>query len=445
MDYKERYEQALERAEELLDSPRTCFDIEQLKDIFPELAESEDERIRKALVKQFGGCIKDEEFCHTGFTYAEITAWLEKQKEQKPVMLQWTGKNLKEVIDFTGKSPRFDEWFKSWEEFENYVHSHDDILKLFCEDGCHYEVPVGAWIVKTPDGYNIPSRFRFVQKPAEWSEEDERMLNELITIMDGGIVTSGTYLSEYVAWLKSLPERFNLQLKQEWSDTDNIGWDEAFACVTRAEEAAKNEEELQNAVTAEKWLKEIKFKYHVHPVKQKWSKEDEETIRDAINRIEQLDHYWNRPRDERLIKRLKSLRPQPKQEWSEEDEEISNSILNLICSQITYVTGQGTMSGKQYPTYSRERDWFMNRLKSLRPPQDRCQDCPHRGDMFLLTQGFKSGKHDLAIKFMNYLDENRPEGKMGLSNAECEDIDKAFKENDWAKIIRYYEKYGRRD
>lgn len=38
----------------------------------------------------------------------------------------------------------------------------------------------------------------------EWSEEDERMRNELITIMNGGKVTSGTYLSEYAAWLKSL-------------------------------------------------------------------------------------------------------------------------------------------------------------------------------------------------------------------------------------------------
>ena len=31
---------------------------------------------------------------------------------------------------------------------------------------------MGAWIVKTPDGYNIPSRFRFIQKSAEWSEDD---------------------------------------------------------------------------------------------------------------------------------------------------------------------------------------------------------------------------------------------------------------------------------
>lgn len=84
-------------------------------------------------------------------------------------MIQWTGKNLREVIDFTGKSPKFNEWFKSWDEFESYVHSHGDIVKLFGEDGSHYEVPIGAWIIKTPDGYNIPSRFKFIQKPS-WSE-----------------------------------------------------------------------------------------------------------------------------------------------------------------------------------------------------------------------------------------------------------------------------------
>ena len=38
-----------------------------------------------------------------------------------------------------------------------------------------------------------------------------------------------------------------------------------------------------------------------------WSEEDKQTIRDAINRIKQLDHYWNRATDENLIKRLKSL------------------------------------------------------------------------------------------------------------------------------------------
>lgn len=190
--------------------------------------------------------------------------------------IQWKGNNLKDVIGFTGKSPLFDKWFKSWKEFEDYIHSHDDILKLFCEDGSHYEVPVGAWIVKTPDGYNIPSRFRFIQKPAEWSgrdeeirefvlglldnlvwrrdweisqaeclewlvknlqptkkewsEEDEKMRVNILNALTPQLVYSvgkGTYTGtstyrydDEIKWLKSLPERFNLQPKQEWGEED---------------------------------------------------------------------------------------------------------------------------------------------------------------------------------------------------------------------------------
>lgn len=88
--------------------------------------------------------------------------WVLKQLDtlkEQPVMIQWTGNNLKEVIEFTGKSPRFNEWFKTWDEYESYVHSHGDIFKLFNEDGTHLEVPVGAWIFKTPDGQNVPSTF----------------------------------------------------------------------------------------------------------------------------------------------------------------------------------------------------------------------------------------------------------------------------------------------
>lgn len=94
------------------------------------------------------------------------------QQEQPDNMIQWTGDNLKEVIDFTGKSPRFGEWFKPWEEYENYVHPHNNILKLFCEDGSHYEVPIGAWIVKTPDGYNVPSVARFIHAKPQQPEVD---------------------------------------------------------------------------------------------------------------------------------------------------------------------------------------------------------------------------------------------------------------------------------
>lgn len=156
----------------------------------------EDERIRKdivAAVETYGDFTQDRK--------EEIYAWLKKQDECKllnkkirgkdelfdhryaqylveamhqPYMIQWKGDNLKEVIDFTGKSKNFDEWFPSFEEFERYVHEHNNIFKLFNEDGSHFEIPVGAWIVKTPDGYNVASKAIFKNKPS-CSEEDDRI------------------------------------------------------------------------------------------------------------------------------------------------------------------------------------------------------------------------------------------------------------------------------
>lgn len=87
--------------------------------------------------------------------------------------------------------------------------------------------------------------------------------------------------------------------------------------------------------------------------------------------------------------------------------------------------------GKPYrpiTKYDEQVDW----LKSLRPQPIQLKEA--------YKDGFQTARHAAALTFMNYLDENRPEGKMCLSNGECEDIDKAFKEGDWAKIMRYANK-----
>lgn len=153
-----------------------------------------------------------------GERWAYIDDLLEIQSEQKPPMIQWTGDNLKELVHFTGKSPKFEEWFKTWEDFENYVHTHNNIFKIFNEDGSHIEIPVGAWIVKTPDGYNVASRYIFKQKgqiPIAWSEEDEKMLNSFIHRVEFGFpLTKDEYLW-ILKKLKSLRPRITSQSKPE--------------------------------------------------------------------------------------------------------------------------------------------------------------------------------------------------------------------------------------
>lgn len=54
---------------------------------------------------------------------------------------------------------------------------------------------------------------------------------------------------------------------------------------------------------------------------------------------------------------------------------------------------------------------------------------------------YKTISKILALGFMHFLDENRRDGKMCLSNGECEDIEKAVREQDWKKLDRYIRKY----
>lgn len=47
----------------------------------------------------------------------------------------------------------------------------------------------------------------------------------------------------------------------------------------------------------------------------------------------------------------------------------------------------------------------------------------------------------LALAFSRYLDSNRDEWKMCLSAKDCEDIQRAFRQQDWKTIERYRIKY----
>lgn len=79
---------------------------------------------------------------------------------KKPVTIEcieWTGDNLKEVLEFTGKSDRFDEWFKSFEDFESYVKSDGSIFKIFTLEGV-MSASVGDYIIRGVNGENYPCK-----------------------------------------------------------------------------------------------------------------------------------------------------------------------------------------------------------------------------------------------------------------------------------------------
>ena len=179
---------------------------------------------------------------------------------------------------------------------------------------------------------------------------------------------------------KSFIAYLEKQKPVEWSEEDNIGWDEAFVCVTRAERAAKNEEELQNAVTAEKWLKEIKFKYSVYPVKKEWSEGDKEKLyqvietiladKDVALREYPLCSTLHEAYDD-MVTFLKSLPErfnlQPKQGWSEEDERMLSRCVKSI-----ETSKQFADSGTFKEAKDKETSWLKDLLNrfNLQPKQE---------------------------------------------------------------------------
>lgn len=80
--------------------------------------------------------------------------------KKKPVeieAIQWTGDNLKQVLEFTGKHPRFDEWFSSFEEYRTHVHNDRHVFKIITLEGTMEAYP-GDYIIKGVKGEFYPCK-----------------------------------------------------------------------------------------------------------------------------------------------------------------------------------------------------------------------------------------------------------------------------------------------
>lgn len=81
MDYKEKYEKALQRAKQFSEKPFLEDSKGIVEYIFPELAESEEERIRKALLNEFIH-LQSKGYKLAGLEGEKIISWLKSLKPQ---------------------------------------------------------------------------------------------------------------------------------------------------------------------------------------------------------------------------------------------------------------------------------------------------------------------------------------------------------------------------
>ena len=117
------------------------------------------------------------------------------------------------------------------------------------------------------------------QKHVEWSKNDTAFLNEIIDFFENKTVRLQHDLDMYAHWLKSLPERFNLTPKQEWSEEDA---DILNCCISSIEEAKENRYAYKETDGDTSYDREIAFLKSLRP-SWKPSKDEERLINTSVS------------------------------------------------------------------------------------------------------------------------------------------------------------------
>lgn len=221
------YDEALEKARKYRDEEG----FTEMEDLFPELAENEDEKIWRELVEYLKGDLDD---VTTDDTDRWIN-WLEKQKKlfesgrglyyydgEKTIYCGYPAteqKDYRKLYEDIAQS----EWFKKAYAGKSLGEEQKPI------DPCD-----ASWYAYYRRGYERGLEVgRKEQKPVEWSEEDESYLQTVINEIKANKKEAREYehkkYDAIILWLKSLrpswkPSEAHLSaLLAVFNDPDNIG------------------------------------------------------------------------------------------------------------------------------------------------------------------------------------------------------------------------------
>lgn len=226
-----KYEEALERAKSFIERGGE-YDRQVMEYIFPELKESEDERVRKAINNMLP-FIPDEAYANNGVTKEGVLNWLEKQKpaewsedyreediqtrfafytyKDDPSVLYLSNVFVEETSRNHGFGTRI---LKATEKAAEAIGAITICLKV------KQDSPANAWYrkhgygyVTFEDGYDwLEKNLEYLKpaKSAEWSEEDESKKERLISIVKRALhgneypILNDDGATELITWLKSL-------------------------------------------------------------------------------------------------------------------------------------------------------------------------------------------------------------------------------------------------
>lgn len=297
MNDKEMYMKALERAKSALeDGTLSTHTIALLKDIFPELMESKDEKIRKELIEHIKANQEAPFVLFQKFSPEDVITWLEKQGEDKPA---------------DKVKPKFHEG--DWVIGRATENEPRQIAEI-TEEG--YKRTYGGWI-----------GFSFEEDMHLWTLEDAKDGNILATSAGAFIYNGkrgGSCPGSYCG-INTLG-RFQTGSETHWTGkTVNPATNEQRDTLFAKMKEAGYEWDAEK--------KELK-KIEQNPA---WSEEDEKRIANILLALS-VQVCWDGAIGkimnpyQKEIDWLKSIkvRMQPKQELSEEDKKMLESIINYF-------------------------------------------------------------------------------------------------------------------
>jgi hypothetical protein len=186
--------------------------------MFPELKESEGEKIRKEIISAL-------KYANYKGVYDKHIAWLEKQYAD-PIKEYWRGYNegKQNVLDKYAELKKQSEQKPKFRVGDTIKCKYDDrqftVKSVDLEKGTYAYTKKGCGndIDYADEAFELAE-----QKPAEWSNKDSLMLNCTISALQSeadrkdGYIDKDT-LKDLEKWLKSLKDRVQPQPKQEYDD-----------------------------------------------------------------------------------------------------------------------------------------------------------------------------------------------------------------------------------
>ena len=224
MDYEKKYNEALNWMRELYPGLHGATK-EDAEHYFPELKESKeskDEKMRKSIID----VIQRAGFISSEYKY-EAIAWLEKQKEQKPITINQDEKEFlaDEIAAFLCN---YDKEFDGEDPVPSEIAEHFYLLGKQAQEQKQTDEqfpPLEGLDAIKAKYYDDGFKNGFDEgvesvKPLEWSEEDEKMRKNIICLLE----VHPSYRKEE-DWLKALKDRGNFPKSNtnspsEWSEED---------------------------------------------------------------------------------------------------------------------------------------------------------------------------------------------------------------------------------